>query len=264
MGLTKRSSSQSTEIKTTYNQAQILCCVYRLFVSIGLLVITVLGYTKAYPGECFDFFKLLHLHQYFTVIVFTFVTVYFFMATLLQSCQLDQIHSHFHVTLFTFSTVAMAIHWAAFAFNPNFMKTIEVLKNLPDPYNHLYSTIGPIVLLIDGFICKVKLPKLSISLVISSILISGYIIYFEVLIVAFERPLFPNFDKIAPFIRYGIYFGVLLVTNGITSAVFGVIYLCDRKFKFSGKKSPHDDDEESHDHEESSNEEQVAETTDSE
>ncbi|TNN06085.1 hypothetical protein EWB00_008601 [Schistosoma japonicum] len=87
---------------------------------------------------------------------------------------------------------------------------------------------------------------------------------FEVLIVAFERPLFPNFDKLTPYIRYGIYFGVLLVTNGITSAVFGVIYLCDRKLKFCGKKSPHDDDEESHDHEESSNEEQVAETTDSE
>ncbi|KAH8857548.1 hypothetical protein KSF78_0008594 [Schistosoma japonicum] len=184
-----------------------------------------------------------------------FVTVYFFMATLLQSCQLDQIHSHFYVTSFTFSFVAMAIHWAAFAFNPNFMKTIEVLKNLPDPYNHLYSTIGPIVLLIDGLICKVKLPKLSISLVISSILISGYIIYVEVLIVVFERPLFPKIDKIAAHFRYGIYFGLLLVTNGITSAVFGVIYLCDRKFQFCNKKSPHDDDGESHDHEESSDEE---------
>nr|AAW24486.1 SJCHGC02292 protein [Schistosoma japonicum] len=98
-------------------------------------------------------------------------------------------------------------------------------------------------------------PKLSISLVIFFILISGYIIYFEVFIVAFERPLFPNFDKIAPYIRYGIYFGVLLVTDGITFAVFGVIYLCNRKLKFCGKKSPHDDDEESRDHEESSDEE---------
>ncbi|KAH8857546.1 hypothetical protein KSF78_0008593 [Schistosoma japonicum] len=124
--------------------------------------------------------------------------------------------------------MVMLIHVFSLIVDPNYMNTNAQLRILPLWFINIYCSIGPIVLLIDALICKVKRVNLVISLVITSTLMLTYIIYFEVLTVKYNIYLYQTFNELPILYRYLAYLIVLLTTSLISLLVYSLIRLFNR------------------------------------
>ncbi|KAK4467961.1 hypothetical protein MN116_000230 [Schistosoma mekongi] len=210
-----------------------IAVIYRQTVLGVLYAITIIGYQYLYPNQHFNVLNFLLLNRYLTVATFASITIYFSTATLFQLCNFNALNSYFYTIVFTFGLAAMLIHWLVFITNPNFMNTIPDLKNLPTWYNHIYSSIGPVLLLIDVLIWRPKRVRLLISLAVTSTLVIAYMVYIEVVILKHAISIYPKLDTLPYYYRYPVYCGVLLSISLINLLAYLLVRLLSQNEKLT-------------------------------